>query len=70
MIALGIGGALETVKDGETGVFFPEPTVDSLCAAMEEFESMRFDQETLVRHARGFGREVFLRNMRRVLGLS
>ena len=70
VIALGIGGALETVKNGETGVFFPEATVDSLCAAMEEFESMRFDPEILVRHARGFGREVFLRNMRQVLGLN
>jgi len=70
VIALGIGGALETVKSGETGVFFPEATVDSLCAAMEQFESMRFETETLVRHARGFDREVFLRNMRQVLGLS
>ncbi len=35
VVALGRGGALETVKDGETGVLFAEPTVESLAAALE-----------------------------------
>ena len=38
VIAFGKGGVLETVKGGETGLFFREQTVESLCAAIEEFE--------------------------------
>ena len=70
VIALGIGGALETVSAGKTGVFFPEPTVESLCHAMEEFESMRFNKTEIIRHARNFHRDVFVKNMRRVLDMD
>ena len=34
MVALGRGGALDTVIDGETGVLFGETTVESLAAAL------------------------------------
>jgi len=40
VIAFGQGGALETVIDGETGVFFAEPTADSLCAAVQKFQTL------------------------------
>lgn len=40
VLAFGEGGALETVVDEETGLFFHEQTVDSLVACMEQFESM------------------------------
>ena len=43
VIAFAKGGALETVKDGETGLFFREQTVESLCAAIEEFEGLTWD---------------------------
>ena len=43
VIAFGKGGALETVKDGETGLFFREQTVESLCNAIEEFEGRNWD---------------------------
>jgi glycosyltransferase involved in cell wall biosynthesis len=39
VIAYGQGGALETVIDGKTGLFFTEQTVDSLCAAVEAFQT-------------------------------
>lgn len=41
VIAYGRGGALETVIQGETGLFFKEQTVDSLTEAVEAFEKMR-----------------------------
>jgi glycosyltransferase involved in cell wall biosynthesis len=45
VIALGRGGALETVKglnhEKPTGVFFPEQTVESLTQAIAEFEAHR-----------------------------
>ena len=39
VIAYGVGGALETVKDGSTGVLFAEQTPGSLAAAIERFEA-------------------------------
>ncbi len=61
VIALGRGGALDTVKDGETGILFPEATVDSLNRAVERFESdeLRFDASHLTNWAGSFGREEF-----------
>ena len=70
VIALGIGGALETVDAGKTGVFFPEPEVDSLCRAIEEFESRKFDKQSIIDHAQQFHRDVFVRKIRKVLGMD
>ena len=38
VLAYGKGGALETVVDGETGLFFEEQTAESLAECMERFE--------------------------------
>ncbi len=55
------GGALETVIDGRTGLFFPEQTRDSLCQAVERFAQAQdtFFEQTLVSNARQFGVERF-----------
>lgn len=39
VIAYGKGGALETVVENETGLFFEEQTADALCAAIQKFHS-------------------------------
>ncbi|GAB4502302.1 MAG: hypothetical protein Fur0035_18500 [Anaerolineales bacterium] len=39
VIAYGKGGALETVVDGVTGLFFYEQSVAALCRAVEQFEN-------------------------------
>jgi glycosyltransferase involved in cell wall biosynthesis len=57
VVALGRGGALETVVDGETGVFFPEPTVDGLAAALGRIAAMPIDRERVRRHAERFSRD-------------
>jgi glycosyltransferase involved in cell wall biosynthesis len=59
VIAYGKGGALETVKDGTTGVFFHEPTVGSLCDAVARFESLSLDGQEARRNAMRFSRERF-----------
>lgn len=60
VIAYRKGGALETVIEGETGVFFDEPTVESLIAAVERFESHDvFNAERIAIHASNFDRSVF-----------
>lgn len=61
VIAFGRGGALETVLDGKTGLFFEEQTVESLSGAVERFEAVEstFDPVEIRRHAEGFDRRVF-----------
>jgi glycosyltransferase involved in cell wall biosynthesis len=59
VIAYRAGGAIETVVDGETGVFFDEPTVESLVNAIKRFEQLVFDPIKLRLHAEKFSVEVF-----------
>jgi glycosyltransferase involved in cell wall biosynthesis len=59
VLALGRGGALETVIPGETGVFFPEASVDSLRQALDKFESFEFNTNTIRANALNFSREIF-----------
>ena len=54
MIAYAAGGALDTQIDGVTGVLFPQPTVESLCAAVERADGIDFDPEGIRRHAQKF----------------
>ena len=67
VIAFGQGGALETVVDGRTGLFFREQTVESLCNAIEEFESRSWDDGLCVESARRFAPSEFEKGMRAVL---
>lgn len=64
VIALGRGGALETVVDRKTGLFFPEPTVPSLLKAIEGFEGCEFDPEEARRNALRFNKQRFQRELK------
>lgn len=66
VIAYRAGGALETVLDQETGIFFEEQSAENLADAVQRFERNRsnFIPADLVRHARKFGREHFLRDFK------
>ncbi len=57
VIALGKGGALETVLENETGVFFKEPTVEDLGDAISRFEKLTFDRARIGRHAQAFSKK-------------
>ena len=59
VIAYGAGGALETVKEPETGVFFPEQTPDALNVAIEKFNTMSFMKEDLLSQAAKFDVKLF-----------
>jgi glycosyltransferase involved in cell wall biosynthesis len=67
VVALGRGGATETVIDGENGVLFAEPTVDALAAALNRMASLRFDAAAIARSAERFSRECHLERMRAVI---
>jgi glycosyltransferase involved in cell wall biosynthesis len=65
------GGALETVVEGRTGVFFKEQTVDSLCDSLERFTRMQdaFSENNLVTNARQFDPHRFKVEFSRFAGL-
>ncbi len=59
VIAYAAGGALETVVEGVTGMFFREQTVDALTQRLREFEAERYDPLKLRAYAMGFDKERF-----------
>ena len=61
VIAYGRGGALDSVVEGETGLFFYEQTSESLANAVRTFEAERdsFDADRIAAHATHFDREHF-----------
>ena len=65
VIAYGKGGVLETVIDGETGVFFKEQTVESMIEAIKKAKKIEFQKEKLREHAMEFDEEVFRNRLKR-----
>lgn len=66
VIAYGAGGALETVVEGKTGLFFHEQTAEALAEAVRRFEVIEpgFSPAAIRAHAEGFDRTVFQRRFR------
>ena len=64
VIALGQGGAKETVLDGKTGLFFDEQSVESTVAAIERFEKegVLFSRQEIRQHSMQFSEERFREN--------
>lgn len=62
-IALRAGGAIETIVEGITGLFFEEPSASDLAAAMERFEARNWSPELIRQHAMAFSLEVFERRL-------
>ena len=69
VIAFGRGGALDTVVDEVTGLFFHEESADGLAAAVQKFEKMKegFDRQAIVRHAAKFDKQHFLDRMTEII---
>lgn len=59
VLAYGEGGALETVVDGETGMFFYEQSADSLALCIEDFEQRSFNAAACRARAEQFSTDVF-----------
>jgi len=68
VIAFRGGGAIETVVEGVTGVFFDQQNSLSLAQAIEEFEGLKWRQEDLRHHAEKFDRNVFAFRVLQFLG--
>lgn len=61
------GGAIETVIENETGVFFDEPTPESLAAAIMRLERGEWSPDRLRSHAAAYDRPVFVGRIREFL---
>ena len=59
VIAYKKGGALETVIDGITGIFFEEQTIGSLIEAVKKFENTKFNGNVIRSNAGKLGRKKF-----------
>lgn len=59
VIAYGKGGALETVVDKLTGVFFYEQSGECLNKAIDRFNEMKFDKNIIRKHAEKFDESIF-----------
>ncbi|MCL2832376.1 MAG: glycosyltransferase [Treponema sp.] len=72
VIAFGEGGAIDTVKDNITGIFFNEQTAASLADALDRFEAAekegRFNNRAVfTEHVRQFSRNAFKQRMQKML---
>ena len=60
VIALGRGGALETVVAEKTGLFFDEQNETALARAVEHASQMAWDEAEIRAHAERFGQQQFI----------
>ena len=61
--AFAAGGSLETVVEGETGLFFSQPNAQALAQTLRALQAMAFDPTRLQAHARRFAPDVFRTRM-------
>jgi glycosyltransferase involved in cell wall biosynthesis len=59
VIAHGVGGVRDSVRDGRTGVLYEDGSADGLSEAILRFESMDFDERELRANAVQFGPDRF-----------
>lgn len=67
VIAYSQGGALETVVECETGMFFNDLTADSLAEAVDKFPAISFNKALMRETARGFSPERFKSEFQKVV---
>lgn len=60
------GGVLDIVQDGETGILFPDQTIESLIAAIKRFETYNFLPATLHRKSKRFAPGLFETKMKKI----
>jgi glycosyltransferase involved in cell wall biosynthesis len=66
VIAFAAGGALETVKAGETGEFFDQATAEAIRTAVEGFDPGAYDPSAIRAHAEGWALPRFQAQIREV----
>lgn len=64
VLAYRAGGALETIVEGKTGVFFDEQTPEAIIKALKLLEKTNIKSVDCVEQAQKFSKEEFKKNMR------
>jgi glycosyltransferase involved in cell wall biosynthesis len=67
VIAYRRGGALDTVVEGKTGVFFNDHSAKSITGALAEFETVGWSADAIREHAEYYGVDRFAERMRGML---
>ena len=70
VIAFRQGGALDTIAENITGIFFDEQTPQSLISAMDKFEQNEVTftgREVFNNHVRQFSKAAFIQRVRRII---
>lgn len=67
VIALGKGGTLDIVQDGESGVLFHKQTVEAIIEAINKAEKETFLPGTLRRKAKRFDKSLFMTKIHKVV---
>lgn len=67
VVAFRAGGALETVVDGKTGIFFDNQSVESLTSAIKRFNVNYWNKEEIKNNAKRFSKEKFISNFRQTV---
>jgi glycosyltransferase involved in cell wall biosynthesis len=61
VIAYNKGGASEIIKEGKTGIFFAQQTVESLTQAIVQFEKLSFYPKECYKNAKKFDKSQFIK---------
>ena len=67
VVAFRAGGALDSVIENRTGIFFDEPVVHSLVRALESADARAWDREAIREHAAAFSRDRFQQQLMNAL---
>lgn len=70
VIAFAGGGALETIKENETGIFFKEQSEGCLKESLLRFDKTEFNPEEIRRHAMAFDKEIFKKKITNFISKS
>ena len=67
VIAFHAGGSLDSVKEGETGIFFHQQTENALIDALHRFDKMQFVESACRQNAERFSKERFMEGIRKII---
>lgn len=68
VVAYGVGGATETVLDGQTGVLFKELTTASCVEALKRLRKLKIDPQVCIAQAQSFSKEKFITKIKKLTG--
>lgn len=69
VLALRGGGYLDTVRDGDTGLFFSEPTPSAIADAVHRGQRVSWDREAITTHGAAFSESRFAQALRDEISL-